>query len=304
MSKGTLKEIKIGGGWTPDVEDERDFQLGAIYKFPALDEIPPEFIVSPLLKIKDQGQSDLCTAFASTYASEIQEGIELSPEWQFAKIKELMGNPAEWGADIRTALKSLCKFGSVPTTEVPEELKYNDELSNRDRIADINNWPKLEEKAIKFKKNSFFKIVGPYDLFDNIRASLWMSKKEFDKVKNASLLKLVITGAMWKHAWTIAKNGIIPKQEFSGGFGHAFVFVGTKLIDNEIYLEARLSNSDAIGDNGKFYFPKEVINNYLKWGAYTLRDIEPEVAGYLIKKEWGVSMSWLAKLILFFKNLL
>lgn len=303
MSKGTLKEIKIGGGWNPDIEDERDFQLGALYKLPALEEIPDEFTVSELLRVKDQGQSDFCTAFASTYASEIQEGIELSPEWQFAKIKELSGDPEKWGADIRTALKSFIKFGSLPASEVPEELKYSDEKNNRDIIADIKNWPALEDKAIEFKKNSFFKITGPYDLFDNIRASLWQSKKEFEKSKNPSLLKLVITGVIWKYSWTVADKGIIPEQEFSGGFGHAFVFIGTKFIDGKIYLETKLSNGKDIGIEGSFYFSREIVNKELKWGAYTLKDIEPEVAKYLIKNNFGASMSWFAKLILFFQNL-
>lgn len=303
MSKGILKEIRIGGGLLPTPPDERDFQLGALYKFPALSEIPDEFTVSPLLRIKDQGQSDMCAAFASTYASEVQEGIELSPEWQFAKIKELSGDPTEWGADLRTALKSLVKFGSVSIEDVPAELRYSDEKNNRDLIADIRNWPALEDKAVKYKKSSFFKIEGPYDLFDNIRATLWMSKKEFDNdAGKISLLKLAITGAIWKHAWTVAEGGIIPTEPATGGFGHAFVFVGTIKINGEIYIETRLSNGEGIGVGGSFFFSREVVNRELQWGAYTLKDISPEVAKYLIDNNWSLASSWLARIILAIKN--
>lgn len=307
MAKGTLKDIKIGGGLLPTPPDERDFALGALYVLPKLSEIPDQFTVAPLLRTKDQGQSDMCTAFASTYASEIQEGVELSPEWQFAKTKELTGNPMEWGADLRTALKSLVKFGSLPASEVPDELRYSDDAGNRDKIADIKNWPALEDKAAKFRKGSFFKIDGQYDTFDNIRAALWASKKEYEKSANSSFLKFAITGAMWKHAWTVAENGIIPAQDFSSeGFGHAFVFVGTAKDEKtgEIYLETRLSNGTEIGVGGSFFFPREVINKALLWGAYTLRDIEPETAKFLIDNKWGIAWSWLAKIILYFKNLL
>lgn len=303
MSKGTLKEIKISGGWEPDQEDNRDFQLGALYKLPALEEIPNEFTVSQVLKIKDQGQSDLCTAFSSIYASEIQEKIELSPEWQFAKIKELSGNINRWGSDIRTALKSLVKFGSLPASEVPEELKYSDEKDNRNIIANIKNWPALENKAIKFKKSSFFKITGPYDDFDNIRASLWQSKKDFEKEKNPSLLKFTITGAIWKHAWTVAENGIIPTQEFSGGFGHAFIFIGTKVFNGEIYLETQLSNGKEVGDEGSFYFNRKVINRELKWGAYTLRDEVKEDVRFLLKNNLTIRWLFIAKIINFLRSI-
>ncbi len=304
MSKGTLKEIRIGGGLNPTPDDDRDFPLGAIYKLPALEEIPFEDFNIDLLKIKDQGQSDMCTAYASTSASEVQEQKELSPEWQFAKIKELDGDPSKWGANLRQAMKSLVKFGSILAVATPEELRYSDEKNNRDKIAQIGNWDKaLGFIAGKYKKASFFKISGPYGLFDNIRATLWQSYKKYQETKNPSDLKVVITGTIWKHGWTVSEGGVIPEQEFSGGFGHAFDLTGQKIIDGEIYIVASLSNGTEIGDEGKFYFSRTTIIRSLKWGGYTVRDIDPELAKYLVKKEWSVSWSWLAKIILFFKNL-
>ena len=65
----------IGGGLLELPVDERDFQFGQLFTLPSLDEIPHEFYVSKPLKIKDQGDSDLCTAFAATSVSEDQEAI-------------------------------------------------------------------------------------------------------------------------------------------------------------------------------------------------------------------------------------
>jgi len=302
MSKGILKEIKIGGGLQPTPQDERDFSLGAIFSIPKLEDIDKTFSLIDL-KVKDQKDSDFCTCYAGTYASEIQEGIELSPEWQFSKTKELSGNWQEWGANLRQMLKSLTKSGSRKQSDIPQEFIYNG--NNRDIIANMENWPDdLKNGDLKLRKSSFFKISGPYDLFDNIRATLWDSKIKYEKSGNKSDLKIIITGAIWKHAWTVAEGGIVPSQQFQGGFGHAFVLTGVKEIDNELFIEATLSNGVDIGDRGKFYFNRETINRELLWGAYTLRDIEPELAKILIEKEWSVSMSGFAKIIMFFKKLL
>jgi len=289
MSKGTLKEFKIFGGLTDHREDERDFKLGSIINLPKLSEIPDEFIVEDPFEIKDQGESDLCTAFAGTLASEIQEGLKLSPEYQFAKTKQITGNPEEWGADMRDMLKSLCDYGSVEIQNVPDSLKLDSNASNRDRISDYANWPEsLDIEASRHKKRSFFKVSGPYDLFDNIRATMWKFRNE---------KRYVIIGAKWKHAWTVADGAVIPKDKFDGGFGHAFVFNGTKKVNDEIMLVAVLSNGVSFGDNGRYYFPREVVNRDFIWGGYTLLDISKDDAKLLIDKNMKIHLLWLAKVL-------
>ena len=72
-------------------------------------------------RVKNQGSSDMCLAFASTSVSEIQEGVILSPEYQFAKIKQIIGNIESWGADLSNGAKSFTKFGSIKQEETPFE---------------------------------------------------------------------------------------------------------------------------------------------------------------------------------------
>lgn len=295
MSKGTLKQNKIFGGLKPPTEDERDLQLGAIITLPKLNEIPDEFTVAEVSRIKDQGETDLCTCFAGSYASEVQEDIELSPEYQFAKTKEISGNIAEWGADMRDMLKSLCE-GSLEARLVPDGLKLNLDGSNRDFIADIKNWPEsLKFESKKHKKKSFFKITGPYDNFDNIRATMWKFRAE---------RRVTITGAVWKHAWTVAPDAIIPNGEYSGGFGHAFIFNKTRIVNGKLMLVATLSNGLNFGDCGRYYFSREVVNNYFPYGAYTLLDMSKEEARELMLHNWDMKYLWLAKVVLNIKKLL
>ena len=184
------KEIKMVAGLRELPRDKRDFNLVKV--FGTIEDLPThDFLVADPLGIKDQKDSDMCTAFSMCAVSEAQEGVELSPEWQFAKIKEIDGNHTTWGADLRTAAKSFVKFGSIEQQHAP----YN--LTNKERnfLANIDNWPfVLYANAKKHKKQSYFKVdaSGYSDLFDGIRAALW---------QNRHRKRFVPTGCLWEKEW-------------------------------------------------------------------------------------------------------
>ena len=293
MSKGTLENIKIYGGLTPTPEDKRDIQFGALYTLPKLEALPQAFRI-PVLGIKDQKNSDLCTAFAGTLASEVQEDTVFSPEYQFAKTKQILGEHEEWGADLRSMLKSLTKYGSLPLNKVPQELRYDG--NNRYFIANWANWdPLYDTIAAKFRKGSYLKVSGGYDLFDNIRATIYANRKEE---------RLAITGAIWKHGWTTAPDGVIEDKEYGGqGFGHAFCFDGWEYFRGEPYLAAPLSNGEGIGNKGYYFLPRGLVNRELIWGAYTLKDIDPEAAKILVKYHFSARFEWLANFVMAIKSI-
>ena|SRR3990167_8408633 len=138
-------------------------------------------------------------------------------------------------------------------------------------LANWGNWPKnLDESAKKHLKQSYFSIYGPYDTFDNIRATLWANRNE---------KRSVLTGCEWKSIWINAAGGIIPKFYLEkNGVGHAFKIFGWKEIAGESYLIAQLSNGMGVGDKGIFYFPRNVINKELSFGIYTFSDMPTEKA--------------------------
>ena len=116
----TDKEVKRIGGLNPLPPDNRDFKLGAAFTLPALSELPAEF-EHPILGISDQGNSDMCGAFSSCSASELQEGVKLVPEYQFALIKELEGGDVDsFGADLRSIMKSHVKIGALEEKYRPQ----------------------------------------------------------------------------------------------------------------------------------------------------------------------------------------
>ena len=255
----------IGGGLTEYVSDDRDFSLGAMYDTPVI--IPDQdFIVAPIVKIKDQESSDLCTSYALTAVSEDQEGIELSPEFTFAKTKELMGTWQTWGASLRDACRSAVKIGFLEQQSSPYVLSRD----GRNTVANWENWDKkYDMDAISHKKEAFFSVDGQYDMFDNIRATLWRWRNE---------KRSIATGIKWRSEWTDTKAGVLPIEYGLGQYGHAFKVCGQKNIFNKWYLIAQLSNGTSIGNQGMFYMPREVVNKEFNYGAYMFKDL-PENIG-------------------------
>lgn len=261
------EKITIGGGLIPEPPSEQRFShtavFGAIVKIPEF-----EFVIGGDLRIKNQdvvSNSDLCAAYASSTLSEAQENVELSPEYIFAKTKEIMGDWRDWGSTFDAVSKALVKKGAIEQEHSPFTLEKN----GRDFVANWENWDSgFDRQALKHKKEAYFEADGPYDTFDNIRAVLWHYQNE---------KRLILTGCLWKNNWLYTENGKIDKNSGTGGFGHAFIIKGVKFFGSIPYLVAHLSNGTNIGDKGLFYFPREIVNEEFVYGAKIFRDMPPEL---------------------------
>lgn len=277
------KQRILGFGLRPTPEDERDFALGNVVRLPDPKTLPSNFVLEPL-STKDQKDSDFCTAFATCYMSEIQEGTELAPEWTFAVSKVLSNNPENWGQDIRYALKAHVKYGALRKTDSPFTLESSPEST----LRYIENWPEdLFQKAVSFRKRSFFKISGQHDHFDNIRGTIYY----FRKSKRAAGL-----GVNW--SWPL-DNPII--REKNNGIGHMVTAIGWKEINQEPYLIIHNSYGRDVGENGNFYFSRSVINYFVDlYGAYCFVDLAPEEAKLLNKYKLSTKWRWLANFLSLF----
>ena len=250
---------QIGGGLTELPSDDRDISVGAMYRL--LPYPNQSFIVAPPLKIKDQGDSDLCAAYTVTEVSEDQEGIELSPEFQFAMMKELEGDYTTWGANLRMAMKSAVKVGSITQANNPHKLAEK----GRDFVANWKNYPPVHAMTAEtHRKDYYMSAEGGKDPFDSIVRALWTFRNE---------RRTVATGMLWRNEWTDAPQGIIPESYGAGAFGHAFKFFGQKFFGDKPYLMAQLSNGTEIGDGGIFYFPRSVVNNECTFGNFMFKDL-------------------------------
>jgi hypothetical protein len=277
-------------GLKPLPPDTRDFKFGAVYTLPKLSELPTEYILMWPLKIRDQKETDYCAAEAFASVSEDQEGVELDPLYQFYLAKQLDGDPNGWGVNLRVIAKSGTKFGSLEARYA----QYTIDSPRSEIVTGTKYTEGMRQLATQHKKESFMFINGPYDTFDNLRATLW--KKRF---YNQS----VLTGLSWCQEWTKAPSGVI---DFPGtpGYGHAFKIFGWKQIKGKPYLVAQLSNGTEIGDRGIFYFSREIINSDLKFGSLVFTDLPVEDAKYYLDNKIKADTNWLIQLLKLLLNLL
>ncbi len=273
------------GGLLPLPPDERDFSHSKVFGTLKPQELPFEdFIVAEPIRIKDQGDSDKCGAYAGCAVSEDQEEVELNPHYQFAKIKQIMGDPEGWGADLRSVCKSFTDYGSIQNAAgYPESRDWKD-------------WgPEYDFMAIPHKKKTYFSVDGPYDTFDNMRMTLWQNRNES---------RSILTGCLWRNEWTNANHGVIDDLNYiKTGYGHALKIYGQETIDDELYLTAQLSNGIGIGDEGIFYLPRSIVNNEFTYGAFTFKDMPKETAEYYIDHGINTRQNWAIQFLTIIKNL-
>ncbi|MEK7124119.1 MAG: HNH endonuclease signature motif containing protein, partial [Patescibacteria group bacterium] len=190
----------------------------------------------------------------------LQDGIEGSQEWAFAKSKELSGDPEAFGQDMRTAFKVWVKFGSpkreeVKVPEIPNDRRY---FKNYDSSL----------KGEELKKQTYVTCKGNFDAYDNIRTSIYHFRNE----KRAVGIGVVFS-------WPLSDTFLSGTGE--GGFGH-FMFATGWIKD---YLEVVNSYGKEAGKKGKHYLSRETINYFVeKYGAYMLIDMPVEKARELREK--------------------
>lgn len=262
-------------------KDERDFQLGQYVDLPRLEDLPESFQL-PILGIKDQKNSDFCAAYAAVLLSEMQEGVELSPEFAFAKAKELVGDYDGWGLQLREILKAMREKGTIKEVDAPFNVKTHD----RDHLANWENWPKeLDEKALVHKKKSYFSVSGPYDHFDNARAALWHYREQKQGIEFGILF-----------GWPM--NTMILDTQPQGGYGHAMAITGFTILENgEQVLIVKNSYGTQAGDRGTHYITRDIYNTFVeRYGAFMMVDADPEDVRWRLENSIKEGDNWLVQI--------
>lgn len=247
--------------------DHRDFSLSGTFGAFDISNIPNGDWLNSKIFIKNQYYTDMCTGFGLAAVREDSEEIELSPEWLFSQIKLLRRDPQAWGGDLNSGCKVATKIGAIQKDATDLSLETKD----RNYLAFANNWPaELMPEAQQHIAKSFFRVDGPYDTFDNIRAALWANRVPVSSV---------YTGCTWRPGWSQSAQGVIPSYAISGGVGHCFkICNGQKMIGGQPHLIIQNSAGSGVGDHGLFYMSREVANRELKFGAYMFIDMPKEYA--------------------------
>lgn len=286
--------------------DDRDFKHHIVFGSVSSTDLPThDFLVSVPLEIKNQDinyETDYCTAYAATEVAEDEAQVVFCPEWTFAQAKaiiaEIEGVSAysDFGLDLRDICKAAQLKGFLPRLRDPFKC---DTMNRPERSVLVNpsNWPSIcEMYARPYKVSSYFSVTGYHDLFDNIRAAMWLHLGE---------RRSVITGCMWRHSWSQKTDGIIPKVYEHDGVPHAFKFCGQKTINGEVYLIAQLSEGKTFGDNGFYYFPREVVNRECAaYGAFVFSSLPENKALWYVTNGVSIYDNFITKAFRFVANLI
>ncbi len=262
--------------------DDRDFKLGALIKWPKLNELPREYQVKPL-SIKNQladGNDDFCAACAGSGMIEPKEEAELFYPFLFAAAKyEGKDDVNSFGLELRSVGKALVRWGVPELKDVPDEVKN----LTPDQRRVFNNYithQELVRSADKHRAKTFFFINGPYDAYDNARAA----QHYFRKSKQHLMM-----GVEW--GWQLNDYTLTG---FPHGFGHALWVNGW---DNDGITVVNSAGSEA-GKSGVHKITRETFNKYANdYGLMMVVDISREEAEYRLNNNLKLNENWAISMV-------
>lgn len=257
-------------GLKPHTHDWRDYSHRRTFGAALLSDLPAEYLL--LTDIMDQNGYPKCTAYASCAVRSSQAGNrQFDPNWFYAQEGITAGTPSNDGYDLRTAMQTGVDYGFMPLA------------------------PKPGDQAADFKEASYFNIDGNYDIFDNIRSAMWLAKTE---------QRCAVLGTMWYEEWYSAPNGVILPGTGKTPVGlHAIKAAGwtptqqsNKRPLNGTYLAVQNSFGKNFGDDGIYYFHRDVVNKEFVQGHFmwrlTLSDEDVKLSSRILD---GISavLSWI-----------
>jgi len=267
--------------------DPRRFQAVKTFGVSPIENVPNDFIVGQLPKIKNQFQDPICSGMASAYILENKLGKEVSPEYVIQKETAIGGyDPFNFnGVDVDTSHKATYRYGSIDANRSPYKV-------GKDPLyvyADPDKWDLGLDQLSNDAFRSSFEITksGYKDLFDAVRATMYSKQVWAD------------CAGWFVSEWIYAQQGIIPKQwNRITENGHKFVFCGSKTIDGEPYLICPNSWGEGVGDKGFYYFPREAVNALIDVSFYT-----PEDPDDIKQQQWNALIKLYDYLITLLKKL-
>jgi len=249
-----MEEQKFG--LLPKEEDKRDFTVGMFFDLPNVSQLYSDYELNvPSSWILSQ-VSDTCAGHASSLASSLQEGMRLDPKFTWVMAREMEGKQSnDFGISLRPMMAAHTKIGALELKDSPFE-------ETDERFRDITNWDvsELLKKSVYHKKGSYISLerINGMDWYDTIRASIQKTNC------------YVVLGVKWAYG---TEADISTWKD--GGTGHAITAIGWKRNPERLIIVNSWGQN--VGDKGKFYLSREIINKEVAtYGAMIFVDETPE----------------------------
>lgn len=258
--------------------DPRDFKLGEIINLPELSTLPETFSlgVPTILNQLEDGNNDYCSAYSTCGGAKFEDNVDFYPPFVFAASKDETKDPESFGQNMRDILSAWCDYGCAPLVSIPDSVKH----LTQDQRRYFSNYPDdLKRTAQTYLKKTFFTVTGQYDLYDNIRATLYYYSQQNKK-------QPIYLGLTWH--WDLSQY--ILDIVSDSGTGHMMYIIGWDKDGLEIVNSAGIE----AGKNGEHRIEREAVNYYgSEYGCMTLVDMSPAEAQDAIKKKQQLYSLWI-----------
>ena len=234
-----MENEQIVMGALPSVPDMRDY-VGKTSK----DTFPNEFELSEMPAVKNQGYVGSCVAHAlstaTEYFNEKETGKFTEMSTGYIYGNRLLSTHKGTGMYTRDAIKTLAKFGNVPSSHFPYNVEVPYAIEKFEDSAD-----ELEALGVNYKIESYFRL----NTTEAIKAHLMdgnpviFAMKWFDDIK-------IVDGVMVTEEKKSSKTG-----------GHCMLIYGW----NETGWMVQNSWGKLWGNGGKFVLPYSVSTTEV-WG--------------------------------------
>lgn len=213
--------------------------FGNALSFPATLGRTPQYI-------KDQQNSDYCTAAARSAAASYLLGRDISFEYQTAKEGELNNTPIYNGTTPNIADGVGTNYGYLPDEQSPLHFATDGWI----KPAIWQNYPPtLDGQAIVNAQGQPFDVNPDYV---SIKSALLQGNLD-----NA----VVVANGFWYNSWNNSVGGIVPVPTDEPITRHSYCIIDFRMFPDGVErLVAQLSQGTSFGDNGLIYMSEDAVN--------------------------------------------
>lgn len=234
----------------------------------------PDFDLGANLTLADQEADKApyeCTGYTLAHIIEAITKQRPSPDFSYAAARYVAGDGPEGvlGTSFHAAIEAAICVGALPATLA----NISAVVQGEQFISDWNNWKAiLKQYALKDVQNGVRNVLGNGDACNSILSAAYQGGIP------------ISIGSPWFNEWTHDINGGIvqmPVLNENYSAWHNYTIDGQKTINGVPYSIVYSHQGNRVGDNGKLYFSREVINAALSVDGAGALAIDPNAVRWI-----------------------
>lgn len=212
----------------------------------------PDFDLGRNLPLQDQEKDNApyeCVGYTQAHILSSIFNTPFSPDFSYAAARYVAGDGKEGtqGTSFHAGMDAIVALGGLwKSLEV-----FSASTHGEAYVSDWNNWlDSLKKTALGQVQNGVRNVLGNGDAFQSILSATYQGGIP------------ISIGSPWFLEWETNQNGIVQTPVLNGNYPswHNYTIDGKTTINGVPYLIVYSHQGNRVGDGGKLYFSREVIN--------------------------------------------